>query len=403
MVLPSLFCTINCVGGGQRQRLFLGTTMMMMMMREKKDIRPVILKFGVVLAFSLGGILYSILRSKLSRSPSSKSRPSPAERGNLADSGELSNNDDLALLKSPSSSQFSSIELGKDESLPSGSHCDNCAQNFSPSKRSEGDNDVYLLPEFSDLVKEFDLAALKTGFSPCNDVETAAQNPDINKHNEKGDNEEEISILRKLVKNLKERERSLEIQLLEYYGLREQETAVMELQNRLKINNMEAKLFNLKIESLQADKKRLEEQVADYAKVVADLEAAKAKIKLLKKKMKSETDQNKEHILALQERVVMLQKQENRALSIESDVQMKLQKLKDVEDEVQELRNANHSLRLENSSLGEKLDCLQNLATAFLEDEQVISYIQLFLSLKVTPSLLINVVWIFIFYDRRKC
>lgn len=77
MVLPSLFCTINCVGGGQRQRLFLGTTMMMMMMREKKDIRPVILKFGVVLAFSLGGILYSILRSKLSRSPSSKSRPSP--------------------------------------------------------------------------------------------------------------------------------------------------------------------------------------------------------------------------------------------------------------------------------------------------------------------------------------
>lgn len=42
-----------------------------------------------------------------------------------------------------------------------------------------------------------------------------------------------------MVKNLKERERDLEIQLLEYYGLKEQESAVVELHNRLKINSME--------------------------------------------------------------------------------------------------------------------------------------------------------------------
>ena len=64
---------------------------------------------------------------------------------------------------------------------------------------------------------------------------------------------------------LQERERHVEVQLLEYYGLKEQETTVIELQNRFKINNMEVKLFHLKIESLQAENHRLENQVAAHA------------------------------------------------------------------------------------------------------------------------------------------
>ncbi|MCI34641.1 protein CHUP1 chloroplastic-like, partial [Trifolium medium] len=84
---------------------------------------------------------------------------------------------------------------------------------------------------------------------------------------------------------LQERERSLEVQLLEYCGLREQETVVMELQNRLKISNMETKMFNLKVETLQSENRRLEAQVSDHAKVVSELEASKTKVKFLKKKI----------------------------------------------------------------------------------------------------------------------
>lgn len=267
------------------------------------------------------------------------------------------------------------------ESSPSRSCTDNGTINFPPSKKSNGDNDVYLLPEFDDLVKEFDLAAEKAGYNHKEDAEMSDQLTETNEHTGKGGQKEEIRKLRNMVKILKERERSLEFQLLEYYGLKEQETAVMELQNRLKLNNMEAKLFNLKIESLQADKMRLEEEMADYAKIVSALEAAKAKIKSLKKKLRSETEQNKEHILALKERVAELKKQENEAVSIDSDVQLKLRQLKDVEEEAQELRKTNHSLRLENSALAEKLEHLQDLATSLLEDEQVVSYSQNFLCL----------------------
>ncbi|KAL3511725.1 hypothetical protein ACH5RR_024442 [Cinchona calisaya] len=352
----------------------------MMMMREKRDIRPVLFKFGVALAFSLGGILYTILRNnKLKPSRSLPPQP-PSEHPDQANSAEekvqLKNGDgdDQALLKAPNSCSFVSIEPDKDideSSLLSKSSSDNFQCNFSPSKRSNGDKDMYLLPEFNDLVKEFDLASIKANLSPRKDVEMLVPNATTNSCNERMDHEQELNSLRNMVKTLKEREKSLEIQLLEYYGLKEQETAVMELHNRLKINNMEAKLFNLKIESLQADKRRLEEQVADYGEVVSELESAKAKIKLLKKKLRSEAEQNREHILALQERVVKLQDHENKALSTDPDVQLKLQQLKDFEGEIQELRKSNNSLRQENSALAQKLEYVQTIATSVLDGQQL--------------------------------
>ncbi|MCD7446782.1 hypothetical protein HAX54_016875 [Datura stramonium] len=182
--------------------------------------------------------------------------------------------------------------------------------------------------------------------------------------------EQEIRSLKNIVKTLEERERTLEIQLLEYYGLKEQETAIMELQNQLKINNVEAKIFGLKIESLMADKMRLETQVSDYAKVVSELEAAKVKIKQLKKKVRSEADHSKEHFLALQERVMKLHEQEKKIVEAESDVQLKLQKLKDLENQADELRKSNQSLRKANSDLAHRLESVQIIASSVLENEE---------------------------------
>ncbi|KAL9999914.1 putative protein CHUP1 [Helianthus debilis subsp. tardiflorus] len=171
---------------------------------------------------------------------------------------------------------------------------------------------------------------------------------------EKDKHEQEIKSLRNTVRILKERENNLEIELLEYYGLKEQESAVMELQNRLKLNNIEAKFFELKIESLQADVKRFEEQMADYKKVTADLEAARAKIKTLKKKIKSESEQNQKQILDYQQEVQKMQEDEHKIAS-----------------ELEELRKSNHDLEVENTDLAHRLDCVQILATSVLEDGDI--------------------------------
>lgn len=231
------------------------------------------------------------------------------------------------------------------------------------------ERDGFFLPEFNELVKEVNLSTSQR------DIETVMQHEDSPREYrivEMVNHEQEIKSLKNIVKTLQERERVLEIQLLDYYGLKEQETSIMELQNQLKINNVEAKVFGLKIESLMADKMRLEAKVADYAKVVAELEAAKVKIKHLKKKVRSEADNSKEHILALQEKVMKLHDQEKKTVESDSDVQLKLQKLKDLEIQADELKKSNQSLRKENSDLAHRLESVQIIADSVMENEEVI-------------------------------
>ncbi|XP_076902004.1 protein CHUP1, chloroplastic-like [Bidens hawaiensis] len=217
--------------------------------------------------------------------------------------------------------------------------------------------DSYLLPEFNDLLKEFDSTAIKP--NPDSPIPNTNSPPKVNPMVKTDSQEQEIKNLENMVKMLKERERNLEVQLLEYYGLKEQQTAVTELQNRLKLNTMEAKVLALKIESLEADNKRLASQVVDYNKVLTDLEAAHAKIDVLKQKLRSEAAQNKERILDLQQRVEKMQEDE-----------LKLCKLKDLEDEVCELRKTNHDLQVEKSELTQRLERAQILATSVLEDQE---------------------------------
>ncbi|KAG6390564.1 hypothetical protein SASPL_148302 [Salvia splendens] len=100
------------------------------------------------------------------------------------------------------------------------------------------------------------------------------------------------------VKMLEDKERKLELRLFEFYGIKEQETAVIVLQNRLRLNTMEAKL---KIQSLMLDIRRLEAQAADHANATAELQAANAKIKVLRKKIKSEGQKNVEMKMQLEE------------------------------------------------------------------------------------------------------
>ncbi|XP_050230752.1 protein CHUP1, chloroplastic isoform X2 [Mercurialis annua] len=335
------------------------------MVKEKIDIRPVLLKFGLVLALSFAGFLYS--RSKNRRVKSSKA-PRP-----LRPSGHVVEDNGTAEMKktpSPRSNPFISVDKHEDASAPKVA-ADMVV--LAPSGRYNGDKDGYLLPEFNDLVNEFDVNSTSAGISPKKDVESPRSDtgtPRAARNMEKNDHDQEIRHLKTLVRMLREREKNLEFQLLEFYGLKEQETAMMELQNRLKISNMEIKLFTLKIESLQADNQRLQAQVTDHAKIVAELDAARSKIKLLKKRLKSETEQNKEHIISLRKRVGRLQEEEHKAATNDSDIKLKLQKLGDLEAETEDLRKSNLRLNSENSELARQLDSAKILANSVLEDPE---------------------------------
>ncbi|XP_010244389.1 PREDICTED: protein CHUP1, chloroplastic-like isoform X2 [Nelumbo nucifera] len=246
---------------------------------------------------------------------------------------------------------------------------DNYTVGLSPSSRHSGDEEGLLLPGFNELVlKAFELPATNSGISPRNDEETAIT---FKKAENKEETEHEIINLRNTVRVLREREKNLEIQLLEYHGLKEQDAIVTELQNRLRISNTESKLLTLKIESLQADNKSLEVQVADYARVISELESARAQLKLLKREIRSDAEQYREQLYTLKQRVANLQDQEQNATQIDVDIQKKLQRLEDLEDELTKLKEDNSRLWCENSELARKLESTQILASSVLEDPEV--------------------------------
>ncbi|XP_078169488.1 uncharacterized protein LOC144563896 [Carex rostrata] len=144
--------------------------------------------------------------------------------------------------------------------------------------------------------------------------------------------DEQILQLTNMIVSLQERERSLEQQLSKYQGMREQENMIRELESKIKICKVEAKIYNMKIETLKIDNQRLQ----------ANEEDSKTKIKTLKKKLKEVEDENG-ILVGLHRKVSILHED-------------KLRKLIDQENKVATLQKKNSELLSENSELLKKLE-----------------------------------------------
>ncbi|KAK9101164.1 hypothetical protein Scep_024594 [Stephania cephalantha] len=307
--------------------------------------KPVLLRLGVALALSFAGFFYSHLRTRRIRPRSPGDCTSP--RQEIVSGG-------VAL-----------IHEENDEDAR------NLSVDFSFSKNHPGEEEGLLLPEFNNLVfEEFGNTAPDTKMvPPAREVEPTmsfAKTADRDK-------EEEILKLRNMVQVLQERERNLESQLLEYYGLKEQESTVKELQNRLKASAMETKLLNLRIESLKVDKQKLEAKLADHSKVASELESAQAKIKLLTKKIKSDEEHAKKHLASLQQSVAKLQNLEQATATDDVNdqkIQLNLQKMMELETKMEELTRENSRLVQEKSELTRRLESAQNLAASRLDPQE---------------------------------
>ncbi|MED6147817.1 Protein chup1, chloroplastic [Stylosanthes scabra] len=170
-------------------------------------------------------------------------------------------------------------------------------------------------------------------------------------------NGSELERLRMLVKELEEREVKLEGELLEYYGLKEQESDVVELQRQLKIKTVEIDMLNIKINSLQAERKKLQEEVANGGgSAKRELEVARHKIKELQRQMQLEANQTKGQLLLLKQQVSGLQQKEEVAVRKDVEIEKKLKAANDLEVQVVELKRRNKELQHEKRELTVKLD-----------------------------------------------
>uniref|UniRef100_A0A0E0MIN2 Fatty acid desaturase domain-containing protein n=1 Tax=Oryza punctata TaxID=4537 RepID=A0A0E0MIN2_ORYPU len=172
----------------------------------------------------------------------------------------------------------------------------------------------------------------------------------------------ELERLRGLVRELEEREVKLEGELLEYYGLKEQETDVVELHRQLKIKMVEIDMLNITIKSLQEERKKLQDDVARGTGTKRELEAARNKIKELQRQIQMEANQTKGQLMLLKNQVIALKAKEEEAAIKDAEVQRKLKKLKELEVDVVELRRKNKEL------LYDKRDLISDVVTHAREE-----------------------------------
>ncbi|XP_060214910.1 protein CHUP1, chloroplastic [Lycium barbarum] len=226
---------------------------------------------------------------------------------------------------------------------------------INPAQGNQLDLDDDLFPEFEDLLSgeiEFPL--------PNDKYDTAREEREKFYQTEMAYNANELERLRNLVKELEEREVKLEGELLEYYGLKEQESDIVELQKQLKIKSVEIDMLNITINTLQAEKQKLQEEVFHGTTARKDLEAARSKIKELHRQMQLEANQTKAQLLLLKQHVSGLQEKEEEAFKRDSDVDKKLKIVKELEVEVMELKRKNRELQHEKRELVIKLDAAES-------------------------------------------
>lgn len=222
--------------------------------------------------------------------------------------------------------------------------------------------DEEIFPEFEDLLSgEIDFPFPNDKF----DTKTNSKaEKDRVYETELANNASEMERLRNLVKELAEREEKLEGELLEYYGLKEQESDIVELQKQLKIKTVEIDMLNITINSLQTERKRLQEEIAQGISARKELDVARNKIKELQRQIQLESNQTKGQLLLLKQQVTGLQTKEEEAIKKDAEVESRLKAARELEVEVMELKRKNRELQHEKRELTVKLDAAEARVTA---------------------------------------
>ncbi|XP_009613458.1 protein CHUP1, chloroplastic-like [Nicotiana tabacum] len=301
-----------------------------------------IVRVGLVVAASIAAYAVKQINVKPSK-PSENGEPLPEQRSYEGDEKE-----EQLLYSTDGPKEVVDEEEEKEEvKLMNGI--------INPAQSNQLDLDDDLFPEFEDLLSgeiEFPL--------PSDKYDTEREEREKVYQNEMANNEKELERLRNLVKELEEREVKLEGELLEYYGLKEQESDILELQKQLRIKSVEIDMLNITINTLQAEKQKLQEEVFNGTTARKELEAARSKIKELQRQMQLEANQTKAQLLLLKQHVSGLQEKEEDAFKRDVEVDKKLRLVKELEVEVMELKRKNKELQHEKRELVIKLDAAES-------------------------------------------
>ncbi|KAK7304200.1 hypothetical protein RJT34_15319 [Clitoria ternatea] len=163
-------------------------------------------------------------------------------------------------------------------------------------------------------------------------------------------------ILQNLVRSYKQREVNIEKKLLELNGLREEQSAIAQMQRQLQKKTAKLDVLKKTIASLQSESKGIQEKIREDILAKKQLHITNNMINEMQRKKGVNGSNFKEQILMLQQQVTELEKHNCSGENIK--VNKKLENVQDMELEVLELNRRNKELELD------KREIRMRLATA---------------------------------------
>ncbi|KAJ6322106.1 hypothetical protein OIU77_012063 [Salix suchowensis] len=273
-----------------------------------------IARLGFLVAASVAAFTVKQLNVKATKSSDSSAKPS--ENGEASfEQHQVKEDDKQHFTYSEDSFKEKDVEEEEEEVKLISSIFD-WAQGTSPSMEGED-----ILPEFEDLLSgEMDC--------PLHGEKFDKAEKDKIYETEMENTVSELKCLRNLVKELEEREVKLEVEI---------------------------DMLNITINSLQAERKKLQEEILLGASAKEELELSRNKIKELQRQIQLSANQTKGQLLLLKKQVSGLQSKEQEAMKKDADAEKRLKAAKELEVEVVELKRKNKELQHEKRELTIKL------------------------------------------------
>ncbi|KAJ8754206.1 hypothetical protein K2173_002106 [Erythroxylum novogranatense] len=150
-------------------------------------------------------------------------------------------------------------------------------------------------------------------------------------------NKDDALNLREKLEELQNRELELEKQFLCYYSIKEQESALIELKNKLLMEIAKVDFLDRELSSMEAERQRFENLVMDHLKVLEHLEFAKEENGSLVRKVKRLSRKTKRQLYVIREKNSKIEATEAEMLMCRDVLEARNNEIKNLEDGVRKM------------------------------------------------------------------
>ncbi|KAL2250701.1 UNVERIFIED_CONTAM: Protein CHUP1, chloroplastic [Sesamum indicum] len=183
--------------------------------------------------------------------------------------------------------------------------------------------------------------------------------------------QEEILGLRSRIEEMQDRELQLEKRFLRYQDLKDQETVLMELQNKLMLEINRVEFMGREILVLEADNQRFDAAVVEYLRVLRLLEFSKTENGQLSKRVEKLSRRTKQQSWILRKQILQIMSKETEISRNRKELEAKADCIRLLENEIKKLKLNTEQLEGKKNELSDKLRAAEESAISKVEEDMV--------------------------------